>query len=223
MDKKNIRTIVSLVGGYILCQAIADVAATKLVEVAGVVIPAGTFIFAVTFTLRDLVHKRLGKEWARTAIWCAGIFNVIQALYLALMARLPSPDYYALAEPWREIFAVVPAITVGSIAAEVIGQLVDTEIYHWWRLHLNHLPQWTRVLASNAVSLPLDSLVFGMMAFVILPPVFGGEALPFGAALGVASGQILWKALVTVVSLPGIYLVRESPLEISNVQSTQTV
>jgi hypothetical protein len=222
MNKKNIWTIVSLVGGYILCQAIADIAATKLVEVAGIVVPAGTFIFAITFTLRDLVHKRLGKEWARAAIFCAGVFNIIQAFYLALMARLPSPDYFALAESWQAIFAVVPAITLGSIIAEVVSELVDTEVYHWWRSRFIDLPQWSSVLASNAVSLPLDSFIFGILAFVVLPPLFGGESLPLGAAIAVASGQIIWKAIVTVVSMPGIYLVQEKPLDLSNVQSPQT-
>jgi hypothetical protein len=212
MEKRNIWTIVALVGGYILCQAIADIGATKLVSVAGIVVPAGTFIFAVTFTLRDLVHKRLGKEWARATIICAGAFNILQALYLAIMARLPSPAYYQLSEPWGQIFAIVPAITLGSIAAEVVSQLVDTEIYHWWKLRLGHLPQWTRVLVSNVVSLPLDSLIFGSLAFVFLPPLFGGEALPFRVAMGIAGGQIIWKALVTFISLPGIYLVKEKPI-----------
>ena len=148
MDKKNIWTIVALVGGYILCQAIADIGATKLVTVAGVALPAGTFIFAITFTLRDLIHKRLGKEWARAAIFCAGAFNIVQAFYLAGMARLPSPEYFGLAEAWGQIFAIVPAITLGSIVAELASELVDTEVYHVWRKRLPKLPQWTSVLLS---------------------------------------------------------------------------
>lgn len=214
MNKKNIWTIVALVGGYILCQAVADIGATKLVTLAGVTLPAGTFIFAITFTLRDLVHKRLGKEWARAAIFCAGVFNILQAFYLALMARLPSPEYFGAAEAWGQIFAIVPAITLGSIIAEVVSELVDTEVYHWWRLRLSRLPQWTSVLASNAVSLPLDSLIFGTFAFVLLPPLFGSAALPFGTAMSVVGGQIIWKAVVTLISMPGIYLVKEQPLQL---------
>ena len=222
MEKRNIWTVVALVGGYILCQAIADIGATKLVSVAGIVVPAGTFIFAVTFTLRDLVHKRLGKEWAQAAIICAGAFNVLQALYLAIMAKLPSPSYYQLSEPWGEIFAIIPAITIGSIAAEVVSELVDTEVYHWWMRRFGQLPQWTRVVVSNLVSLPLDSLIFGTLAFVILPPIFGGEALPLSTAMGVAGGQIIWKALVTVVSMPGIYLVKENPIPFTSRRTVRT-
>ena len=90
MNKKTIWTVVLLIGGYVVCQAIADVAATKLVQVGGMIIPAGTFVFTITFTLRDLIHKRLGKQWARTVIIAAGIFNLFMAGYLALMTFLPS-------------------------------------------------------------------------------------------------------------------------------------
>ena len=47
MSKRNIWIIILLVGGYVVCQAIADIGATKLVQIGNVVIPAGTFIFTV--------------------------------------------------------------------------------------------------------------------------------------------------------------------------------
>lgn len=201
-----------MVGAYLVCQAVADVAATKMVTMWGIVLPAGSIIFAATFTIRDLIHKRLGKEWARAAIVCAGVFNVIQASYLWWMAQMAYPPFFALGEAWTAIFAIVPAITVGSITAEIVSELVDTEVYHQWREKFSQQPQWSAVLASNFVSLPLDSFVFGTLAFVVLPGLFGGEPLPFMVAMNLVVGQIVWKALVTVVSLPSIYLVKERPL-----------
>lgn len=211
VSKRAIWMIVLLVGGYVLCQAVADVAATKLVQIGSITMPAGTFIFAVTFTLRDLLHKRLGKEWARAAIVLAGVFNVVQATYLATVGTLPSPDFYHLTGAWGTIFALVPSITAASIIAEVISELVDTEVYHSWQRRFTFLPQWTRVLVSNAVSLPLDSLIFGTLAFSILPRLFGGGIVPFSVAMSIVCGQIIWKGIVTVISLPLIYLVKEKP------------
>lgn len=203
--------IVGMVGLYVICQAIADVGATKLVAWGGMVFPAGTFIYALTFTVRDLLHKRLGKEWARAAIVCAGVFNILQAGYLATMARTAYPPFFTLGESWAAVFSLVPAITIGSIAAEVTSELVDTEIYHVLMTR-TRVPQWFRVLVSNGVSLPLDSLLFGVLAFVVLPPLFGAAAMPLMGAMQGVTGQILWKAAVTVVSMPAIYLVKEKPL-----------
>jgi len=204
--------IVFLVGAYVLAQAVADVGATKMVELWGIVLPAGSLMFAFTFTLRDLVHKRLGVRWARAAIAAAAMFNVVQSLYLAGMARLPAPLFFAQGEAWGQIFALIPSITLASIIAELVSELIDTEVYDFWRRKLAGLPQWTRVLASNAVSLPLDSLIFGILAFNLLPRVFGGDVTPVPVALQVVAGQIVWKAIVTVVSIPGIYLVREGSI-----------
>lgn len=212
LSRKALWTIVILVGGYILCQIIADIGATKMVQVGSYVLPGGTFIFAVTFTLRDIVHKKLGKEWARAAIVMAGVFNIVLALYLSLIARIPAPVFFGLAEAWDSIFAIVPSIVIGSIAAEVVSELVDTEVYHFVKVRMTDWPQWTRVLISNAISLPLDSFIFATLAFVLLPRIFGGEPAPFVVALQLMTGQIVWKALVTVVSLPGIYLVSEEPI-----------
>lgn len=214
MSKQMIRTVVLLVGTYVMAQAIADIGATKLIEIGGVVMPGGTFIFALTFTLRDMIHKRLGREWARAAIGAAAALNVLLAVYLFFISRLPSPDFFALGDSWNAIFAIVPAITIGSIVAELASELTDTEVYHFWKTRFPRAPQWSRVLASNFVSLPVDTVIFTLLAFVLLPPLFGAEGMPFWQAVArVVSGQILFKAAVTVISLPLIYTVEDRPLE----------
>lgn len=215
LRKGTIWTIVLLVGAYLVAQAVADVAATKFVTMWRISLPAGSILFALTFTIRDLIHKRLGKEWARAAIVIAALFNILQALYLSWMAAMDAPPFYAYTEAWSAIFAIVPSITVASIIAEVCSELVDTEIYHFWYEHVvdkSKWPQWTAVLASNLVSLPLDSLIFGVLAFTVLPTVFGGETLPVLNSLALVAGQIVWKALVTLVSMPAIYAVPKRKL-----------
>lgn len=208
--------VIGLTGLYITAQLIADVGATKMVEIGGIVMPGGTFVFALTFTLRDIIHKRLGKKWARASIILAASFNLFLAGYLLLVSYLPSPAWFELGDSWNAIFSIVPAITLGSIAAELVSELVDTEVYHLWKSRFPAAPQWTRVAVSNAVAIPIDSIVFTMLAFVLLPSLFGADAMPFGDAIArIVSGQILFKLIVTVVSLPLIYLVKDEKLQLS--------
>ena len=51
-------------------------------------------------------------------------------------------------------------IVIASIMAEVISEMVDTEMYSLWIRRITRKVQWSRVLASNAVSIPVDSLIF---------------------------------------------------------------
>ena len=88
MKNRNIYAITVLVGIYVTLQLIADVAAVKIVDIWGITMPAGTFIFALTFTWRDMLHKRLGKEWARAAIITAAAANLLMAFYFLFAIEL---------------------------------------------------------------------------------------------------------------------------------------
>lgn len=211
MNKKTtIYAVVLLVGVYVALQLIADVAAAKIIDIGGITMPAGTLVFALTFTWRDMLHKRLGKRWAQAAIWTAAIANIGMALYFWLAIRLPGAEFFP-GQTWdafSQVLAVVPRITVASIIAELVSELLDTEVYHALIDRIPERHQWARVLASNAVSLPVDSFVFGTIAFA--------GTMPFAGVVSLALGQIVFKGLVTLVSLPLIYAVphREQELEL---------
>jgi len=194
-----------VVAAYIAAQMLSDVLSLKIAWVAGFSVDVGTFVYPFTFTLRDLVHKSLGKAAARTVIVAAGAINLVMAGAFAFAAWLP-PDTasWPLQESFAAVLTPVWRIVIASIAAEVLSEMVDTEIYHLWvtrvagRFHFAH-HQWTRVLASNAVSVPLDSLVFAWGAFA-------GQ-LPVATVWSIFWANVILKGAVTLVSLPGIYLV----------------
>jgi len=87
--------------------------------------------------------------------------------------------------------------------AEVIAELVDTEGYRLWVERVTHKYQWARVLVSNALSIPLDSVLFSWLAF--------GGILPNAVVWSIFISNVIIKGLTTLVSLPGIYLVKENP------------
>jgi len=41
------------------------------------------FIYSLTFTWRDLIHKQLGRRAAITTIWLAAAINLLAALYFS--------------------------------------------------------------------------------------------------------------------------------------------
>lgn len=204
MTKRQIWLIVGLIGGYVALQLIADITAAKIVEVWGITIPAGTFVFALTFSWRDMLHKRLGREWAQAAIVVAALCNLGMVLYFIFAIALPPASFWPNQEAFARTLGVVWRIAVASILAELVSELVDTEVYHRLAPHFGGAHQWVRVAGSNLIATPIDSLLFGTLAF--------GGALPLGAILGIAWGQTLFKWLVALVGIPGIYLVAETSI-----------
>ncbi|HIC92630.1 MAG TPA: VUT family protein, partial [Anaerolineae bacterium] len=153
------------VSAYIAAQMLSDITSLKIALLAGLSIDCGTFIYPLTFTLRDLVHKLLGRSAARLVIVTAGIINVIMAGYLAFIIRLPADPTWPLQEAFASVLGPVWRIVIASIVAEVCSELADTEVYHLWVTRVTTRMQWMRVLISNAVSIPLDSLIFCWGAF----------------------------------------------------------
>jgi len=190
-----------LVSLYIAAQIISDVASLKIAVVFGLAVDAGTFIYPITFTLRDLVHKRLGKQAARLVIVLAGAINLFMAAFFAFSARLPGDPSWGLAGEFSRILGPVWRIVIASIAAEIAAEMVDTEVYHLWVTRITRRHQWARVLVSNTFSVPLDSLIFCWAAF--------GGLLPASTVWSIFLANIIVKGVVTLLSIPGIYLVRE--------------
>ena len=192
---------VLVVSAYIAAQMLSDILSLKIAWVAGFSIDAGTFIYPFTFTLRDLVHKSLGRSAARTVIVAAGVINLVMAGLFAFAAWLPPDPTWSLQREFAAVLTPVWRIVIASIVAEVVAEFIDTEIYHLWVTRITRRYQWMRVLTSNAVSVPLDSLIFCWGAF--------GGVLPAATVWSIFWANVLVKGAVTLVSLPGIYLVPE--------------
>ena len=189
---------VVIVAAYAAAQMLSDIASLKIGVVAGFAVDMGTFIYPITFTLRDLVHKTLGKQAARTIIIAAGAINLLMAGYLMWAASVPGDPAWGLNEAFRAILAPVWRIVVASIVAEVVSELLDTEIYHWFVTRITTRYQWARVLTSNSVSVPVDNIIFAVGAF--------GFVLPWAVVWEIFWFNLVVKYGVTLISLPLIYI-----------------
>ncbi len=200
------RVAVLVVAAYIGAQMLSDVASLKIGVVFGLAVDMGTFIYPITFTLRDVVHKVLGKRNAQTIIIAAGVINLFMAGYLAWAARVPSDPTWGLGEQFSAILGPVWRIVLASIAAEVVSELTDTEIYHWFVTRVTTRYQWARVLTSNAISIPIDTFVFSVFAFAPLPGLADNAlTLPWATVWQIFLFNLAVKFAVTIVSLPLIY------------------
>lgn len=180
----------------------ADVASLRIVMVAGFSIDAGTFVYPFTFTLRDLVHKTAGIKAARVLIVTAAIVNLTMAGLFWLTASLPADLVVGPQLAFGEVLSPVWRIVFASIIAEVAAELIDTEGYRLWVEKVTHRFQWARVLVSNSLSIPVDSLLFVWIAF--------GGLMPSFVVWSIFASNVIIKGLTTLVSLPGIYLVKEN-------------
>lgn len=129
-------------------------------------VSVATFIFGITFTARDRVHSQLGRTNVYIMIGTAALLNLAVTL--------------AGGVEWR--------IVAASLIAIVLAETADTEIYQ----HFIDNTWGMRVLKSNSVSIPLDSLLFNLIAFA---GVFSNAEVA-----SIIFGEIVFKAIVSAVT-----------------------
>ena len=188
--------MIIIIAIYVACEIIANVTASKPVSLGSIVVPSAVFIYALTFTLIDLINERLGKRRARKVIYSTFAANVLLASYCQLAILLPAASFYSNQRAFASVLGATPRIVVASLTAYLVSSLIDTHVFAWWKEKVGRA-KWLRVLTSNAVSTGVDSILFITLAFYGVMPLFA-----------LIQGQYLVKMAVTVVSLPLIYLVR---------------
>lgn len=125
---------------YVAAVLVANLTATWFIPlpVFGQV-AVGTFVFGFTFTQRDRMHRH-GRKFVYAVIFLAAGLSALLSLVGAVDGR----------------------IIIASVIAIVLSETADTEVYQ----RLLAKSWWHRVLSSNAVSIPLDSIFFNLVAFL---------------------------------------------------------
>jgi hypothetical protein len=202
---RPLRPLLIVACAYVAAQMLADISSLRIVTVAGLAVDGGTLVYPFTFTLRDLVHKIAGKEAARVLIFTAAAINIVMAAVFWLTARLPADPTTGPQVEFGQVLSPVWRIVLASLLAEVVSELADTEVYQRWVQRMGETRQWGRVLVSNGVAIPVDSAIFVVIAFL--------GVLPGEVVREVFWANVIAKGVITIVSIPWIYMVKPAPLE----------
>jgi len=195
------KLIIAAATAYISLVIFANLGSLRIITIGGLTMDGGSLLYPFTFTVRDMLHKKAGATISKFTIWLAAAINLLLFAFIWLVAILPAD---LTVGPQKEYaFVLVPGVrlVLASIVAMTISELLDTRIYSMVRHRWGSRKQWLRVILSNAFSVPVDTAIFLGIAFL------GRYPLPVLGAMFLAN--LLIKYLVSLVSLGGIYLIKE--------------
>ena len=181
---------------YVLAVLLANLTATLFLpfEIApgtGILVSVGTLVFGITFTQRDRMH-RLGRPFVYKVIFLSAILNFVMLTSIRYYWGEPLAQYFDARDwTWLKEATVMLMdngwrVFCASFLAIIIAESADTEIFH----HFRDRSWLVRVTRSNAVSIPLDSILFNLIAFA------GSPFFPPLVLLKVILGEIVSKFLV---------------------------
>lgn len=181
---------------FIAFQMMADIMSLRILMIGGFSVDGGTLIYPLTFVARDLIHRLSTKAIARQVVITAAIINAIMIALFWVVANI-NPDTM-VGEQLEFGIVLLPAwkIVLASIIAEIVSGVLDGELYEFVA---NRYPSstWQRAIFSNAFSIPVDSVVFSMIAFA-------GD-LPMAVVWSIIVSNIIIKFIMAGVFTPVAY------------------
>lgn len=163
-----------------------------------VIVSGGIIAFPITFLLTDLINEFYGTQGARytTALGFLMAILVFAVLWLAQQGT-PLQDSPLPKSAFSSVFANYAGMFIASLAAYVVGQLLDISLFQGFKKITGSKLIWLRATGSTLISQGFDSFIVSFVAFY-------GD-LPVDIILKLAQSGYWIKFTVAILITPLLY------------------
>ncbi len=170
---------------------------------------AGALIWPVVFITTDLINEYFGKPGVKRISYLTALLITYAFIIIFLSIQLPPANFWingtdAEGNPvnmdiaFNKVLGQGLRIIIGSLAAFIVGQLVDVFVFQKLKRATGSKMLWLRATGSTLVSQLVDSFVVLFIAFY---GVFPTEQI---VAIGITN--YIYKFAVAILLTPVIYL-----------------
>lgn len=176
----------------------------------------GMLPFPITFLLTDLLNEYYGKRGARRVAFLAFAMGALGFVLIDVARHFPTLEGIpgtATAESFENIFGAARFMYLSSLAAFLLGSLLDIFLFGVFKRATRGRLIWLRATGSTVISQLFDSFLvtffFFWLAPILLRAAYGSQvdAEPAGPAwiLQTALTGYILKFVIAVALTPFIY------------------
>ncbi len=198
MSYRSVFILVLFSGVFSAAIVFANIAAgIKLSIFLGLIVPAGTIAYSVTFPVTDIVDEVYGRRVAVYIVWAGLVAEIVSLILIGVEDLVPALDP-AMEEMYKQVFHPQIRIVLASIIAYIVSQHHDVWAFWKWRevTHGKHL--WLRNNASTSISQLIDTTLFTLIAFYGLYSI--------NTILEIIISMWLFKLLIAILDTPFVYI-----------------
>lgn len=194
------RVFLVLTGIFIAHALLGELIGGKLFTAWGWVMSMGVLPWPVVFVTTDLVNEYYGpKAVRRLTLLAVGLIVYVFALLLVCM-QVTAADISPVTDAaFDMVFGQSMWITVGSIIAFALSQLLDAVVFVKLRSRTGERLLWLRAVGSTVVSQLVDTFVINGIAFGLSGKLTGGQVVELSVT------NYGYKFLIAVATMPVIY------------------
>ena len=197
MNKFTLNALIAI-SLYVMFGLISNILSVKILilPIIGLAMDGGTLLYPFMFTVRDFVHKTIGRKLTKKLILITGALNLLMVGSFVLVGIMKPDPTWAFQEAYEFILMPIWRITLASIFTAIVSEFIDTAIFS--KVIKKFKNDIVAVLTSNFVALIVDSILFCLLAF------YG--TMPFSIILQIILANLIIKVIMSILSSPAIKL-----------------
>ncbi len=178
---------------------------------------AGVVLWPVVFITTDIINEYFGKQGVKKITYLTVFFISFAFLVITGVTALEPAQFWLdinstdadgnafdMDFAFNKVFLQGAYIIIGSLAAFLIGQLLDVFVFHKLRRLTGSKMLWIRATGSTLVSQLVDSFVVLFIAFYLLAP--SGGQWTIAQVLSVGIINYIYKFIVALALTPLLYI-----------------
>lgn len=209
---------VALAALFITSLITAQLIAVKLLAVpfpgslpivgGSVLVPAGVLAYALTFFASDCYAELYGRRPAQIMVNVGFGMNFVMLGLVWLAIAAPGSPAGVDPATFESVLGLSTNIVLGSLGAYIVSQNWDVIAFHAIGDWTDGEHLWLRNLGSTGTSQLIDTAIFVLLAFFVVPTALGiGQALPSAVLVQLIVGQYILKLLIALLDTPFVYAV----------------
>jgi uncharacterized integral membrane protein (TIGR00697 family) len=195
-----------LLGGlFVSFLIVCNLIANKFIEISvffrdkPFVVSCGILPYPITFLITDLLSEFYGRKRTAWVVITGLISSVFIVFLIRFAASFPAVQFSpASTEAFNEIFGNSWRVIAASMIAYLSAQLLDVQIYEFWRKVTKGRYLWIRNNGSTIISQLVDTILVVLVLFV--------GTMEFTQMQDLVLDGWQFKVICALIDTPFIYL-----------------
>lgn len=198
-DNKYSSYYVIITGIFVTSLITANITSVKLMDLFGLILPAGILIFPLSYIAGDVLTEVYGYAEARRVIWLGFFCNLIAVMAVWAGQILPPASFWDGQEAYARILGYTPRLLAASFLAYLVGEFTNSFVLAKLKITTKGRWLWMRTIGSTLIGQGLDSIIFITLAFL--------GVIPLSAIVMTIITQWLVKSIYEAAATPLTYVV----------------
>ncbi len=198
---------------FVACLLLGDIIGGKTLATPLGPISVGIIPFPVTFLLTDVVNDFYGRKGATFLTWLGFFMALLAYVVLQVSTWLrPDPSTYFTQVEFAKVFGGSAQLFIASIVAYLIGQILDIQVFQFWKALTQSKHLWLRATGSTILSQIIDTVTINVIFWRWTASKEWGW---IGAKIG---REYMIKLVVAILLTPAVYAVHAFVVKVMGIE-----